>query len=103
MGILCARVPVKGVAMWFDKHITRVPGVQGGEPVIVGTRTPVRTISVLFHITYPGDCAEVGRSLPHLQPEQIDASLAYYGHNRAEIDGYIDEHHRALEWLMQTR
>jgi uncharacterized protein (DUF433 family) len=89
--------------MWFEKHIARYPGVQGGEPVIVGTRTPVRTIAVLFHVTYLGDRAEVGRSLPHLQPDQIDAALAYYDHNRAEIDGYIDEHHRAFEALMASQ
>ncbi len=89
--------------MWFEKHINRVPVVQGGEPVIVGTRTPVRTIAVLFHVTYPGDRAEVGCALPHLQPEQIDAALAYYDHNRDEIDGYIDEHHRAFESLLASR
>jgi uncharacterized protein (DUF433 family) len=89
--------------MWFDTHIARYPGVQGGEPVIVGTRTPVRTIAVLFHVTYPGDIGKVRWSLPHLQPDQIDAALAYYDHNRAEIDGYIDEHHRAFESLMASQ
>jgi uncharacterized protein (DUF433 family) len=89
--------------MWFEKHIERVPGVQGGEPVIVGTRTPVRTIAVLFHVTYPGDRSEVERALPHLTREQIDAGLAYYDHNRDEIDGYIDEHHRAFESLVASQ
>jgi uncharacterized protein (DUF433 family) len=89
--------------MWFEKHIERVPGVQGGEPVIVGTRTPVRTIAVLFHVTYPGDIIRVAEALPHLQREQIEAALDYYDNNRDEIDGYIAEHHRAFESLMASQ
>ncbi|MGH2461850.1 MAG: DUF433 domain-containing protein [Chloroflexota bacterium] len=33
------------VTMRYDRSIEKVPGVQGGEPVIKGTRTPVRTVA----------------------------------------------------------
>jgi uncharacterized protein (DUF433 family) len=87
---------------WCDRFIARVPGVQGGEPVVRGTRTPVRTIAVLFHETYPGDMAEVQRALSHLTSEQINAALAFYELHRAEIDGYIAEHQYLLDQLKQA-
>lgn len=85
--------------MWFDTYITKITGIQGGQPVIVGTRTPVQTVAVLFHITYPGDRDEVARALEHLHPEQIDAALAYYDHHRDEIDAYISENRNAFDAL----
>lgn len=81
-------------------HITTVPGVQGGEPVVRGTRTPVRTIAVLYHETYPGDREEVRKALPHLTSDEIDAALAYYALHRHEIDALIAEHERVLQELM---
>jgi uncharacterized protein (DUF433 family) len=92
-------IPFSEDNMWFDQYITRIEGVQGGQPVIVGTRTPVQTVAVLFHITYPGDRAEVARALGHLQPDQIDAALAYYDVHRAEIDAYIRENNLAFDAL----
>lgn len=87
--------------MSFEKHITRYEGVQGGEPVIVGTRTPVRTIVEQFYWVYPGDMDEVHRSLPHLTREQIEAALAYYDAHRAEIDADFARHEEAVrEFLL---
>lgn len=83
--------------------IERVPGVQGGEPVIAGTRTPVRTVAALFHITYPNDRDRVERALPHVTPEQIDAALCYYDDHRDEIDALIVRHEAAYQELALAR
>jgi uncharacterized protein (DUF433 family) len=81
---------------WYEKFVTRIPGVQGGEPIIVGTRTPVRTIATLYHVTYPGDLDRVLAALPHLNQAQIEAGLAYYRDHRDEIDADIERQRAAL-------
>lgn len=82
---------------WFDEYVARIDGVQGGEPVLRGTRTPVRTIAVLFREIYPGDLGQARASLPHLQPIQVDAALAYYAAHKAEINDDIARHRQILE------
>src|SRR4051794_5034350 len=84
-------------------YIARVPSVQGGEPTIRGTRTPIRTIAVLFHCTYPGDLEAVQRALPHLTLDEIDAALAWYEANRDEVDAIIAEHERLFIELSSAR
>jgi uncharacterized protein (DUF433 family) len=66
--------------------IARYPGVQGGYPVITGTRTPVRTIVELFRI-YDWDVTEIQLDLQHLSLEQITAALDYY----RDEPGLVDE------------
>lgn len=87
---------------WYDQYVTRVPGVQGGEPVLVGTRTPVRSIAVLYWRTYPKQIDEVQAALPHLTRIQLDAALAYYCDHRAEIDADIEGHRQALQEFIAT-
>jgi uncharacterized protein (DUF433 family) len=87
---------------WFEEHITRMPGVQGGEPIIRGTRTPVRTIAVLFTETYPGDIERVMASLPHLSQTQVKAALDYYSAYKNEVDSEIEHHRKALRELSQA-
>ena len=82
---------------WYDDFITRTPGVQGGEPVVAGTRTPVRTIAVLYHETYAYDLTKVLASLSHLTPNQVDAALQYYRDHQAEIDALTRGHRQALK------
>ena len=79
--------------------ITRDQDIQGGEPIVAGTRTPVRTVAVLFHITYPNDRARVLQALPHLSAAQIDAALRYYNEHRDEIDALIASQDLALQEL----
>lgn len=91
---------VGGVAVrtWFDHYVESVPGVQGGAPVIAGTRTPVWSI-VEYDRVYGSDLNEVARALPHLASEQIVAALAYYQAHRVEIDNEISHQHDILEAL----
>ena len=87
---------------WYEDFITRTEGVQGGEPIVRGTRTPVRTIVALYFEVYPDDPARAQASLPHLTGRQIEAALAYYADHRAEIDRLIAEHRRIVEELAAT-
>lgn len=66
--------------------IQRVPGVQGGYPVIAGTRTPVRTIVEMFCETHDGSIEAMLQSLPHLSRSQIEAALDYYKEHPDLVD-----------------
>jgi uncharacterized protein (DUF433 family) len=71
-------------------HITRTPGVVGGEPGVAGTRTPVRTI-VQYARIYHNDLTALAHVYPHLSRAEIEEALAFYQANRDEIDRYIAE------------
>src|SRR5439155_20871472 len=73
--------------------IVHNPRVQGGEPVMRGTRVPVRSI-VIASAEYGGDLARVGRAFS-VDVAHIQAALAYYEQHRAEIDRIIEQHERA--------
>ena len=78
---------------WYDCYIKQVPGIPGGEPVITGTRTPVRTIVQMFKTAYPGNLFEITQALPHLTGEQIKAALDYYRDhpgNRGQAGGQLE-------------
>jgi uncharacterized protein (DUF433 family) len=69
------------------------PRVQGGEPVIRGTRVPVRSI-VIASEEYAGDLARVGGAFS-VDIAAVRAALEYYEQHRAEIDRIIEKHERA--------
>jgi len=85
----------------FDDHIAHYEGVQGGAAVVIGTRTPVRSI-VAAHELAGGDLADILRGLPHLNETQVRAALAYYRQHREEIDADIARHERALAELRKA-
>ena len=68
-------------------YIERVPTVLSGEPVIKGTRTPVRAI--VEHWKFGDSPEEIARQLPHLRLAQIFDALSYYDDHREEIEHYI--------------
>lgn len=60
----------------------------GGEPVISGTKTPVRAIVELWRIgTAP---EEIPEHLPHLHLAQVFDALSYYASHQTEINNYIE-------------
>jgi uncharacterized protein (DUF433 family) len=73
--------------------IVRNPRVQGGEPVIRGTRVPVRSI-VIASEEYAGNLARIAHSFS-VDVEAVRAALVYYDQYRAEIDRIIERHERA--------
>jgi len=68
-------------------HITRNPAILSGEPVVAGTRVPVRAI-VLTH-RYAPDSEYIYAAYPFVARVDIDEALAYYDAHRDEIDEYI--------------
>jgi uncharacterized protein (DUF433 family) len=59
-------------------------GINGGYPVVWGTRTPVRTVVAFFKQS--GDLEKVAELLPHLTHEEIEACLGYYRAHPERID-----------------
>lgn len=73
--------------------IVRNPRVQGGEPVIRGTRVPVRSIALACHEDGL-EPAEIAREFL-VDVAAVKAALAYYDAHKDEIDHIIDLHQRA--------
>jgi uncharacterized protein (DUF433 family) len=68
-------------------YVERADSILGGEPIIKGTRTPVRAVAEYWKF---GDAPEeIARKLPHLHLAQIFDALSYYDDHRGEIEGYI--------------
>jgi uncharacterized protein (DUF433 family) len=70
-------------------HIVRDPRVHGGEPVVAGTRIPVRAVVVAWE-EY-GDVATMLEAYPRLTEVTLDEALAYYRANQIEMDEIIRE------------
>ena len=70
-------------------YVVGEEGVCGGEPVIRGTRTPVRGIAELWKFGCPPE--EIVEHLPHLTLAQVFDALSYYYDHQAQIDGAIEE------------
>lgn len=70
------------------RYIVSNDEILGGEPIVDGTRTPVRAIVELWRQgvhpeTIPG-------RLPHLSLEQVFDALSYYSDRQSEIHAYIE-------------
>jgi len=68
-------------------YIERVPDILSDEPIIKGTRTPVRAI--VEHWKFGDSPEEIARQLSHLRLAQIFDALSYYDDHRDEIEHYI--------------
>lgn len=60
-----------------------------GEPIIQGTRTPVRAIVELWRQGFPPE--SIPGHLPHLTLAQVFDALSYYSDHQAEINEYIEQ------------
>jgi len=59
-----------------------------GEPIVKGTRTPVRAIVEIYRLgTVP---EEIPNRLPHLTLAQVFDALSYYSDHQDEINAYIE-------------
>ena len=69
-------------------YVTTSDQILSGEPVIRGTRTPVRAIVELWR---QGTVAEeICRHLPHLTLAQVFDALSYYSDHQEEINAHIE-------------
>ena len=70
------------------RYIVKDTGILGGEPIIDGTRTPVRAIVETWRLGVPPQ--EIPARLPHLTLAQVFDALSYYSDHQAEIADYIE-------------
>ena len=69
-------------------YVTVAAGILGGEPIIRGTRTPVRAIVELWRTGIAPEA--VPQRLPHLTLAQVFDALSYYSDHQAEINEFIE-------------
>lgn len=71
------------------RYIVSNDEVLGGEPIIDGTRTPVRAIVELWrHGLVP---EAIPSQLPHLTVAQVFDALSYYSDHQDEINQHIEQ------------
>jgi len=69
-------------------YVVTDDGILGGEPIIKGTRTPLRAIIEIYRLgTAP---EEIPSRLPHLTLAQVFDALSYYNDHPDEINTYIE-------------
>lgn len=78
-------------------YIIRDDRILSGEPIIKGTRTPVRAIVEIWRMGIPPE--EIPRRLPHLTLAQVFDALSYSSDHQDEVNDYI-ERNRIPEELL---
>jgi uncharacterized protein (DUF433 family) len=68
-------------------YVTSNDQILSGEPVIRGTRTPVRAIVEMWR--QGSQPEEICRQLPHLNLAQVFDALSYYSDHQDEINAHI--------------
>jgi len=71
------------------KYIIRDEEILSGEPVIKGTRTPVRAIVESWRLGLSPE--EIVIHMPHLTLAQVFEALSYYSDHLEEILEYIEK------------
>lgn len=79
------------------RYITMDEKILGGEPLIKGTRIPVRAIVEEWRRGVAPE--EIPQGFPHLTLAQVFEALSYYSDNQDEINSYI-ENNRISESLI---
>ncbi|MGD9891090.1 MAG: DUF433 domain-containing protein [Dehalococcoidia bacterium] len=70
-------------------HIVRDASILDGEPVVKGTRVPVRSIAILCRLYHTMDT--IRAAYPMLSEDAINEALMFYGTHWQEIEQYIAE------------
>lgn len=74
--------------------------ILSGEPIIKGTRTPVRAIVEMWRMNVAPE--EIPLHLPHLTQAQVFDALSYYSDHQEEINRHI-ERNRIPDELIDPR
>lgn len=70
-------------------YVVRDDEILSGEPIIRGTRTPVRAIVETWRMGIAPE--EIPNGMPHLSLGQVFGALTYYSDHLAEINSYIEQ------------
>lgn len=68
-------------------YVTRTKEIQGGRPVIVGTRIPVSTLIIWYK--QGREIHEILAMYPHLAPAQLHDAFSYYYDHQEEMEQEI--------------
>ena len=79
--------PLPGTQPTDHPYIEKVPSILSGEPVIKGTRTPVRAIVEYWRLGATVD--DILEKLPYLRLAQVCDALGYFDDHRQEVEHYI--------------
>ena len=69
-------------------YVVRDEKILSGEPIIKGTRTPVRAIVETWRMGIAPE--EIPNGLPHLTMAQVFDALSYYSDHQDEINAHIE-------------
>lgn len=69
-------------------YIVTDEDILSGEPIIKGTRTPVRAVVELWRQAVAPE--EIPAHLPHLTLAQVFDALSYYSDHQEEINAHIE-------------
>lgn len=81
-------------------YVSRNTSILSGEPIIKGTRTPVRAIVETWRMGIAPE--EIPTHLPHLRLAQVFDALSYFADHEDEIARHI-ERNRIPEELLDPR
>ena len=71
-----------------NRYVVRDERILNGEPIIKGTRTPIRAVVELWRLGQPPEA--IPASLPHLTLAQVFDALSYYCDHQDEILAAIE-------------
>jgi len=72
-----------------SRYIVKDSGLLEGEPIVIGTKTPVRAIVELWRLGVTPE--EIVLHLPYLTLAQVFDALSYYADYQDEINQYITQ------------
>lgn len=70
------------------RYIVTDDKILSGEPIVEGTRTPVRAVVEIWRLGVPPE--EMSEHLSHLSLAQVFDALSYYSDHQEEINAYIE-------------
>jgi len=70
-------------------HIVRMPGISGGEPILKGSRVPVR--AVVLHYKAGATMEEILEAYPHISAAAVYDAISYYLDHQEEIEALIEQ------------
>jgi len=70
-------------------YIVKDPAILYGEPIVKGSRTPVRAIVENWRLGLSPE--EIVIHLPHLTLAQVFDALSYYSDHQGDIEAYIEK------------
>ncbi|NES21457.1 MAG: DUF433 domain-containing protein [Symploca sp. SIO3E6] len=70
-------------------YVVRDDQILNNEPIIKGTRTPVRAVVETWRMGVPPEEIPIG--MPHLTLAQVFGALTYYSDHQNEINQHIEQ------------